>query len=191
MLTLVQVSLLWENVSSWWNFDNSLMLYVQVALNPSGVFLPTGATDKPLRIYAYRTEECPTTMSGHAEIVTGLLFSADCRHLICVWRWMHFSLAPFEQYDECYMLSRLSGSAARSWSWTDLTVPYGRITLTLRAQKVAETTVFGRTTSFLLRKFPFDAAHAKRRCSSHFHGRHGHGTRVSNKIWIWPSKFCL
>ena len=35
-------------------------------------------------IYDYHTGECMATMAGHSELVTGLAFSNDCRHLISV-----------------------------------------------------------------------------------------------------------
>ena len=35
-------------------------------------------------IYDYHTGECMATMAGHSELVTGLAFSNNCRHLISV-----------------------------------------------------------------------------------------------------------
>jgi WD40 repeat protein len=77
------------------------------------MYLATSSTDKTLCIYDYCTEECLATMSGHAEIVTGLLFSADCRHLIsvsgdgCIFVWR----LPSDMTRA--MLSRLSQLPAR------------------------------------------------------------------------------
>ncbi|XP_062872404.1 WD repeat-containing protein 62 [Trichomycterus rosablanca] len=62
--------------------DDGTLLKVQ--LDPSGMFLATSCSDKSICIFEYDTGECVAVLSGHSEIVTGIKFSADCRHLITV-----------------------------------------------------------------------------------------------------------
>lgn len=59
----------------------------------SGIYVATSCTDKTLCVYDYYSGECMATMLGHSELVTGLRFSPDCRHLVsasgdgCVFVW--------------------------------------------------------------------------------------------------------
>ncbi|GIY21089.1 mitogen-activated protein kinase-binding protein 1 [Caerostris extrusa] len=55
-----------------------------VVLDPSGTYLATSCTDKSLYLYDYISGECLATMFGHSELVTGLKFTTDGRHLISV-----------------------------------------------------------------------------------------------------------
>lgn len=57
---------------------------IKVALDPTGTYLATSCTDKTLALYEYSTGECLASMLGHSELVTGLRFSHDGRHLISV-----------------------------------------------------------------------------------------------------------
>jgi len=57
---------------------------IKVVLDRSGIYCATSCTDKTLAIYDYHTGELMATMAGHSELVTGLAFSNDCRHLISV-----------------------------------------------------------------------------------------------------------
>ena len=57
---------------------------IKVVLDRSGVYLATSCTDKTLAIYDFHSGECMATMFGHSELVTGLKFTNDCRHLISV-----------------------------------------------------------------------------------------------------------
>ena len=57
---------------------------IKVALDRSGMYAATSCTDKTLAIYDYINGECMATMFGHSELVTGLKFSNDCKHLISV-----------------------------------------------------------------------------------------------------------
>ncbi|KAF2353101.1 WD40 repeat [Trinorchestia longiramus] len=61
--------------------DGSL---IKVVLDPSGIYAATSCTDKNMCIYDYYTAECLATMYGHSELVTGLKFAPDGRHLISV-----------------------------------------------------------------------------------------------------------
>lgn len=59
----------------------------------SGIYIATSCTDKTLCVYDYYSGECMATMLGHSELVTGLRFSPDCRHLVsasgdgCIFVW--------------------------------------------------------------------------------------------------------
>ncbi|XP_071632711.1 uncharacterized protein Wdr62 isoform X4 [Temnothorax longispinosus] len=70
--------------------DGSL---IKVVLDASGIYVATSCTDKTLCVYDYYSGECMATMVGHSELVTGLRFSPDCRHLVsasgdgCVFVW--------------------------------------------------------------------------------------------------------
>ncbi|KAH9375919.1 hypothetical protein HPB48_012559 [Haemaphysalis longicornis] len=57
---------------------------IKVSLDPTGTYLATSCTDKTLALYEYATGECLASMLGHSELVTGLHFSHDGRHLISV-----------------------------------------------------------------------------------------------------------
>ncbi|XP_036392882.1 WD repeat-containing protein 62 [Megalops cyprinoides] len=62
--------------------DDGTLLKVQ--MDPSGMFLATSCSDKNICIFDYESGECVATLFGHSEIVTGMRFSQDCRHLITV-----------------------------------------------------------------------------------------------------------
>ncbi|XP_062328210.1 WD repeat-containing protein 62 isoform X2 [Osmerus eperlanus] len=62
--------------------DEGTLLKVQ--LDPSGTYLATSCSDKSICIFDYESGECVATLFGHSEIVTGMRFSQDCRHLITV-----------------------------------------------------------------------------------------------------------
>ena len=57
---------------------------IKVALDRSGIYAATSCTDKTVAIYDYYTGECMATMFGHSELVTGIRFTEDCKHLISV-----------------------------------------------------------------------------------------------------------
>ncbi|XP_041661551.1 mitogen-activated protein kinase-binding protein 1-like [Cheilinus undulatus] len=61
--------------------DGSLL---RVQLDPSGQYVATSCSDKNISIFDFFTGECVATMSGHSEIVTGIKFTNDCKHLISV-----------------------------------------------------------------------------------------------------------
>ncbi|XP_068610167.1 mitogen-activated protein kinase-binding protein 1-like [Brachionichthys hirsutus] len=74
--------------------DGSLL---RVQLDPSGRYVATSCSDKTISIFDFHTGECVATMFGHSEIVTGMKFTNDCKHLIsasgdsCIFVWR---LAP-------------------------------------------------------------------------------------------------
>ncbi|KAM9777987.1 mitogen-activated protein kinase-binding protein 1 [Neosynchiropus ocellatus] len=57
---------------------------IKVQSDPSGLYIATSCSDKNISIFDFYSGECVATMFGHSEIVTGLKFSNDCRHLITV-----------------------------------------------------------------------------------------------------------
>ncbi|KAK3516541.1 hypothetical protein QTP70_021724, partial [Hemibagrus guttatus] len=74
--------------------DGSLL---RVQIDPSGLYVATSCSDKNLSLFDFRTGECLAAMFGHSEIITGIKFTRDCRHLIsasgdsCIFIWR---LAP-------------------------------------------------------------------------------------------------
>ena len=57
---------------------------IKVCLDRSGAFAAASCTDKSLAVYDYHSGECMATMVGHSELVTGVRFTNDCRHLVSV-----------------------------------------------------------------------------------------------------------
>ena len=57
---------------------------MQLCLDNSGLYVATSCTDKTLAVYDYYSGECMATMYGHSELVTGLRFTNDGKHLISV-----------------------------------------------------------------------------------------------------------
>ena len=57
---------------------------LKVVLDQSGMYAATSCTDKTLAIYEYETGELAANMFGHSELVTGLKFTNDCKHLVSV-----------------------------------------------------------------------------------------------------------
>ncbi|XP_068441893.1 WD repeat-containing protein 62 [Clinocottus analis] len=57
---------------------------LKVHMDPSGSYLATSCSDKNITIFDYESGECVASLFGHAEIVTCMRFSQDCRHLITV-----------------------------------------------------------------------------------------------------------
>ncbi|XP_026142279.1 mitogen-activated protein kinase-binding protein 1 isoform X1 [Carassius auratus] len=66
---------------------------IKVQTDPSGLYVATSSSDKNISIFDLYTGECVATMFGHSEIVTGMKFTNDCRHLItasgdsCIFVW--------------------------------------------------------------------------------------------------------
>ncbi|XP_067223200.1 mitogen-activated protein kinase-binding protein 1 isoform X3 [Chanodichthys erythropterus] len=57
---------------------------IKVQTDPSGLYVATSCSDKNISIFDFYTGECVATMFGHSEIVTGMKFTNDCKHLISV-----------------------------------------------------------------------------------------------------------
>ncbi|XP_028253713.1 mitogen-activated protein kinase-binding protein 1-like [Parambassis ranga] len=62
--------------------EDGILLRVQI--DPSGQYVATSSSDKNISIFDFYTGECVATMFGHSEIVTGMKFTNDCKHLITV-----------------------------------------------------------------------------------------------------------
>ncbi|XP_067317150.1 WD repeat-containing protein 62 [Anolis sagrei] len=62
--------------------DDGYLLKVQ--FDPSGTFLATSCSDKSISIIDFHSGECVAKMFGHSEVVTGMKFTFDCKHLITV-----------------------------------------------------------------------------------------------------------
>ncbi|KAM9840285.1 mitogen-activated protein kinase-binding protein 1 [Aulostomus maculatus] len=61
--------------------DGSLL---RIQIDPSGQYVATSCSDKNISLFDFYTGECVATMFGHSEIVTGMKFTNDCKHLISV-----------------------------------------------------------------------------------------------------------
>ncbi|XP_069500664.1 WD repeat-containing protein 62 [Ambystoma mexicanum] len=61
--------------------DGSLL---KVQMDPSGTFIATSCSDRNISIFDLYSGECVTTIFGHSDIVTGMKFTHDCKHLITV-----------------------------------------------------------------------------------------------------------
>ncbi|XP_067312024.1 mitogen-activated protein kinase-binding protein 1 isoform X4 [Pseudorasbora parva] len=57
---------------------------IKVQTDPSGLYVATSCSDKNICIFDFYTGECVATMFGHSEVVTGMKFTNDCKHLISV-----------------------------------------------------------------------------------------------------------
>ncbi|XP_063040492.1 mitogen-activated protein kinase-binding protein 1 isoform X2 [Engraulis encrasicolus] len=57
---------------------------LKVQTDPSGMYVATSCSDKNISIFDFYSGECVATMFGHSEIVTGMKFTNDCKHLISV-----------------------------------------------------------------------------------------------------------
>ncbi len=57
---------------------------IKVQLDPSGAYVASSCSDKNLGIFDFFTGECMATMFGHSELVTGIKFMNDLRHLVTV-----------------------------------------------------------------------------------------------------------
>ncbi|XP_046873401.1 mitogen-activated protein kinase-binding protein 1 [Hypomesus transpacificus] len=57
---------------------------IKVQTDPSGLYVATSCSDKNISIFDFYSGECVATMFGHSEVVTGMKFTNDCKHLITV-----------------------------------------------------------------------------------------------------------
>ncbi len=57
---------------------------IRMELDPSGAYAATSVSDKSLCLYDFFSGECVATMYGHSEIITGLKFMNDLKHLVSV-----------------------------------------------------------------------------------------------------------
>ncbi|KAL7888260.1 hypothetical protein AOLI_G00032340 [Acnodon oligacanthus] len=109
--------------------DGSLL---RVQMDPSGLYVATSCSDKNLSLFDFQTGECLAAMFGHSEIITGIKFTSDCRHLIsvsgdsCIFVWR---LAPeltinmrerLEQLKHCQSGPAFTNSVYRRTSTSSL-----------------------------------------------------------------------
>ncbi|KAL3677463.1 hypothetical protein R1sor_027411 [Riccia sorocarpa] len=57
---------------------------VKIQFDPSGAYVVCSHADKCLRVYDFSTGEVVAQAAGHSEIITGVTFLPDCRHLVSV-----------------------------------------------------------------------------------------------------------
>ena len=57
---------------------------IKIQLDPSGTYAVTSCSDKNLCIMDFFSGEIVATMFGHSEIVTGVRFLDDMRHVVSV-----------------------------------------------------------------------------------------------------------
>ena len=56
----------------------------RMTMDRSGSYYAASCSDKTIGVYNYQTGDLISTLCGHSEIVTGLVFSQDCQHLVTV-----------------------------------------------------------------------------------------------------------
>ena len=56
----------------------------KMTLDRSGSYYATSCSDKTIAVFNYQTGEMISTLVGHSDLVTGLVFSHDCQFLISV-----------------------------------------------------------------------------------------------------------
>ncbi|KAG0620057.1 hypothetical protein M758_4G185700 [Ceratodon purpureus] len=56
----------------------------KVRLDPSGMYVVCSHSDRIMRVYDFLNGELLAHASGHAEIITGMIFLSDCRRLVSV-----------------------------------------------------------------------------------------------------------
>ncbi|KAK1322204.1 hypothetical protein QJS10_CPA03g01833 [Acorus calamus] len=57
---------------------------IKVSVDPSGSYLACTYSDKSMNIYDFTSGELVTRAAGHAEVITGVIFLPDCRHVVSV-----------------------------------------------------------------------------------------------------------
>ncbi|KAM6225828.1 WD repeat-containing protein 62 [Porphyrio hochstetteri] len=118
--------------------DGGSLLKVQ--LDPSGTFLVTSCSDKSITLINFHSGECMAKMFGHSEIVMGMRFTYDCRHLItvsgdsCIFIWRLGPEITTSMKQHLLELKQLqpkrvkeSGAAAQLSQETYITVPGGMV----------------------------------------------------------------
>ncbi|XP_037079636.1 mitogen-activated protein kinase-binding protein 1-like [Pollicipes pollicipes] len=96
---------------------------IKLSMDQSGIYVATSCTDKTLYVYDYYSGDCMASMFGHSELVTGLRFTDDCKHLItvsgdgCVFVWR----VPHDMAQT--MQARLQQQARRSRRRQTLSAP--------------------------------------------------------------------
>ncbi|CDW52681.1 WD40 domain containing protein [Trichuris trichiura] len=91
---------------------------IKVELDPSGSFIATSSSDKNVYVFDVYNGNCVAVLGGHGELVTGIKFLYDCRHLVtvsgdsCIFVW---------QLDQCLSKAIMSRLGSKSpYSPTDV-----------------------------------------------------------------------
>lgn len=64
------------------NSDDGFL--IKLTIDPTGTLLAASCSDKSITIIDFISGEIIATLVGHSELITGLKFTNDCRHLISV-----------------------------------------------------------------------------------------------------------
>ncbi|XP_073667593.1 mitogen-activated protein kinase-binding protein 1-like [Paramisgurnus dabryanus] len=62
--------------------DDGSLLNIPIEMDPSGVYVATSCSDKSISLFDFMTGECLASMFGHSDVISSLMFTDDCRHLI-------------------------------------------------------------------------------------------------------------
>ncbi len=86
-MSKLKVSFCWWLCWDWCRVFLALLtwvLFFQVCVDPSGMYVVCSHSDRYMRVYDFATGELLAQASGHAEVITGVTFLPDCRRLISV-----------------------------------------------------------------------------------------------------------
>lgn len=56
----------------------------QVTMDPSGIYFVCSFSNKSMCVYDFTTGEMIAQAVGHGEVVTGVIFLPDCKHIVSV-----------------------------------------------------------------------------------------------------------
>eukprot|EP01135_Chromosphaera_perkinsii_P004659 Nk52_evm8s293 gene=Nk52_evmTU8s293 len=107
---------------------------LKVTLDPAGIFAACSGADKSIRVYDFYSGAQLTKISGHSEVVTGLAFTLDCKHLIsvgadaCIFVWKIGSdmvVAMNERLEELNMINQTLDIKANNAPELGVTVDMG------------------------------------------------------------------
>ncbi|GLJ41959.1 hypothetical protein SUGI_0868700 [Cryptomeria japonica] len=71
---------------------------IKVCVDQSGSYIICSHADKCMRIYDFTTGDLVAQASGHAEVITGASFLADCKHVISPWLCVYDWLIPLGSF---------------------------------------------------------------------------------------------
>lgn len=83
-MSKLKVSLCWDWCQVFLALLTCGVLFFQVCVDPSGMYVVCSHSDRYMRVYDFATGELLAQASGHAEVITGVTFLPDCRRLISV-----------------------------------------------------------------------------------------------------------
>ena len=114
--------------------DGSLF---RMTLDRSGSYYAASCSDKTIGVYNYQTGDLISTLCGHSEIVTGLVFSQDCQHLVTV------------SGDSCIFVWRLPRKMSQTMA-AKLNITLTEESLCTTTTEMADTEEFGSPTKDFL-----------------------------------------